>query len=436
MSHKNKQVRNKNFQKKNSNKPNLKKSTVKFNKKPLPVKKKLAPKRYFFKKQVLQKLTSREKLFFLLEKQLLKKKLAKYRKVRKVRKQIVLGAKRYRRKLWGHWQRNLKWRRRKFLPEITIGFFWKKPTRISRRWIFKKKRYYSGIMFKKRKWQFFTRWIRIVYRHKKRAKASWLHKIVPPRSKSFEVIRSSNKYLSLETNVKTPTKELKDFKFQKFSDKGIKKFTKTQHRDYNHIFDNLPLLSQDLPIFAMDLYNLYLHNLEQNKPVVVERLLTQKHRRTVNKVYKRLLVQYMKLLASFYTEAMLIKARKRTAAHNAVSLIKQFSRVAGSRTVNPLNKPRRWDTIKTIRFYLRHKHYKKFWRTKKSLFKMRVVIARMLRWLYNTKNSKYLLGTKLRQAFLGNYATDKQFIYKKRIKLHLKSLKIRTRSSIIVSNYR
>ena len=49
---------------------------------------------------------------------------------------------------------------------------------------------------------------------------------------------------------------------------------------------------------------------------------------------------------------------------------------------------------------------------------MKVVMARMLQWLYNSSNSKYLLGTKLRAAFLHNYETDKRFIYKKKMKLH------------------
>lgn len=150
-----------------------------------------------------------------------------------------------------------------------------------------------------------------------------------------------NKYLNPLIKAETPIAELKDFKFIKFSDKGLKKFAKTKYKDYNHIFNNLPLLSQELPIFALDLYNLYLHNLEQKKPLVVEQVVTRRYRKKVNKIYKRLLIQYIKLLASFYNEAILIKARKRTAEHNALSLVKQFSRVAGSRTVNPLNKPRR-----------------------------------------------------------------------------------------------
>lgn len=50
-------------------------------------------------------------------------------------------------------------------------------------------------------------------------------------------------------------------------------------------------------------------------------------------------------------------------------------------------------------------------------------MSRMLMWLYNTSNSKYLLGVKLRQAFFQNYETDKRFLYKKKIKLHLKTFK-------------
>lgn len=54
---------------------------------------------------------------------------------------------------------------------------------------------------------------------------------------------------------------------------------------------------------------------------------------------------------------------------------------------------------------------------------MRVVMSRILLWLYDSQNSKYLLGTKLKKGFQGNYTTDKQFIYKKNLKLHLKFIK-------------
>ena len=126
-------------------------------------------------------------------------------------------------------------------------------------------------------------------------------------------------------------------------------------------------------------------------------------------------------------------SKRKTAAHNAVQLINQFSRVAGSRTTNPLNKRWKHLSAKTVRFYLRHKHYQKFWRTKKSLFKMKVVMARMLLWLYNSTNTKYLLSVKLRNAFFQDYETDKRFIYKKKIKLHLKSFKD-TAKSVYVSH--
>lgn len=374
-----------------------------------------------------------------LKKLLVKKKLAKYRKSKKKKSMLYLKTPtRFRRKLWGHWKRNIKWRRRKYLPEISIKDFWTKPKKETRRWIFIKHRRLSGIIPKKKRWKFKTRQQRWLHRITKE-KTRKLKKVFGRNSRELALTKRGislqdkqpvislakkfNKYLNPQVKAETPALELKDFKFTKFSDKGLRKFAKTQHKDYNHIFNNLPLLSQDLPVFALDLYNLYLHNLEQEKPLVVEQAVTRQYRKKVNKKYRRLLVQYTKLLASFYKEAILIRARKRTAEHNALSLIKQFSRVAGSRTVNPLNKPRRWDTNRTIHFYLRHKHYKKFWRTKKSLFKMRVVISRILLWLYDSQNSKHLLGTKLRKGFLGNYNTDKQFIYKKNLKLHLKFVK-------------
>jgi len=389
------------------------------------------------KKQLLVTLAATEKNI-LLKLILVEKKLAKYKKIKKKKTlQYLKSPSRFRRKLWGHWKRNIKWRRRKYLPEISIKAFWTKPKKETRRWIFRKHRYFNGLIPKRKRWKFKTRQQR------------WLHRIIKEKTRklkkvfvrnslqfalkkvgiklknkqSVSLAKNFNKYLDPQVNVEIPVLELKDFKFKKFSDKGLRKFAKTQHKNYNHIFNNLPLLSQDLPVFALDLYSLYLHNLEQEKPLMVEQVVTRRYRKKVNKKYRRLLVQYTKLLTSFYKEAILIRARKRTAEHNALSLIKQFSRVAGSRTVNPLNKPRRWDTIKTIHFYLRHKHYKKFWRTKKSLFKMRVVISRILLWLYDSQNSKYLLGTKLRKGFLGNYNTDKQFIYKKNLKLHLKFVK-------------
>ena len=48
-------------------------------------------------------------------------------------------------------------------------------------------------------------------------------------------------------------------------------------------------------------------------------------------------------------------------------------------------------------------------------------MARMLQWLYNTPNSKYLLGVKFRQAMFLGYSPVKHLIYKKKLKLHFKN---------------
>lgn len=192
---------------------------------------------------------------------------------------------------------------------------------------------------------------------------------------------------------------------------------------YNTFFEATNTIDEDLPIFALDLYNLYLHNLENSRPVPLEQWITRTFRKKTNKKYKKLLVEYTALLKSFYLQVAAAKLKKKTPASNAILLIRQFSRVAGARTTCFLNKRHRFLPVATVRFFLRHKHFKKFWRTKKSLVKMKVIMSRMLLWLYNTPNSKHLLGVKLRQAFFQNYETDKRFIYKKHIKLHFKKFK-------------
>lgn len=265
------------------------------------------------------------------------------------------------------------------------------------------------------------------YRYAKK-KVLWprIIKLAIKRSIKKELMINTKKGCSRFISVFKPkplvTQNIKGLRTSNYIDVGYMPQHGTGHT-YNEIFTTASPMTEELPVFALDLYNLYLHNLTAQEPVKLQQWVTRAIQSKTTNGYKKLLVEYTALLKNFYDAVTVARLKKKTPAHNAVLLINQFSRVAGLRTTNYLNKRWRFLSVKTVRFYLRHKNFQKFWRTKKSLFKMKVVMARMLQWLYNSSNSKYLLGVKLREAFFQNYETDKRFIYKKKLKLHFKFLK-------------
>jgi hypothetical protein len=180
-------------------------------------------------------------------------------------------------------------------------------------------------------------------------------------------------------------------------------------------------LSDNFFLFTLDLYNLYINNLKEQHVLSLEKWLSRKSHNRSDKYYKKIIIKYLHLLSNFYKEIAISKLQKTTPADNAVKLINQFSRTTGFSIPGFLKKRKRFPRRKKFWFVVRFQKEITYVRTKKSLFKMKVIMARLLRWLYNTPNSKYLLGVKLRRAMFPNYNPTKYIIYKNNLKLHFKN---------------
>jgi hypothetical protein len=157
-----------------------------------------------------------------------------------------------------------------------------------------------------------------------------------PHFGTYTVKTSIKRRFISALKIQVISKRSKELDYSNFVGKAYLKHE--NNKQYNKVLADSTPMTEDLPVFALDLYNLYLHNLESNDPIKLQKWITKAYKNKTNKQYKKLLLDYTKLLKTFYNEVATTRIKKKTAAHNAVQLINQFSRVAGSRTTNPLNK--------------------------------------------------------------------------------------------------
>lgn len=61
----------------------------------------------------------------------------------------------------------------------------------------------------------------------------------------------------------------KELDYSNFIDKGYLKHE--NEKQYNKVLADSTSMTEDLPAFALDLYNLYLHNLESKDPIKLQK---------------------------------------------------------------------------------------------------------------------------------------------------------------------
>ena len=114
------------------------------------------------------------------------------------------------------------------------------------------------------------------------------------------------------------SKRSKELDYSNFVEKGYVKHE--NNKQYNKVLADATSMTEDLPVFALDLYNLYLQNLESTDPVKLQKWVTKAYKNKTNKQYRKLLLDYTKLLKSFYNEVVATRIKKKNSGSQCCSI--------------------------------------------------------------------------------------------------------------------
>jgi len=128
--------------------------------------------------------------------------------------------------------------------------------------------------------------------------------------------------------------------------------------------------------------------------------------------YKLFFKQYLLLVKTYFQTIYTFKYAKNVAPQGILKRMRQFEKLRGFKKLPHLKiDDSVW--VKHVKFF----DWLKFIRDKKSFFKMKIVLDRIFKWIYDNNKIKYLFGVHFHKKILSTYLLKNTFIYKKKHKV-------------------